>query len=565
MATSARTVRRGLPRRPGGEPWPPAGAAPGGEPIDGGADASLPTPAAAASASPAPPPAVVDGLADAPAAGSTADPEAIPAASATTTPAASAPTIRRGLPRVAGGEPWPPAGAGRAPAPGAAAVPVAAASTAMADTPAVPPVGVAPAEAAVVGAQPEASGVAARRPEGTIAEASDRDGADGTALRRGLPRVAGGEPWPPAGFAPTPTRVPAPVVAPAADAATEPAAAVASVEADTTVAEAVVAPAASARPETTVVPEAPATTEAVAPEASAPRPRGRARRLALGAVAIVAIAALVVLVARWIVTSPGGQAFLAEYPGEVPLPDTAVPGFPDWVRWQHFFNVFLIVLIIRSGLQVRGERRPPASWTPKWSKTGRRISLTLWFHQSLDLLWVINGVVFVVLLFATGHWMRIVPTSWAVIPNALSAALQYASLDWPTEDGWVNYNSLQQLAYFTTVFVAAPLAIVTGVRMSGLWPARATRLSAAYPIGLARAVHFPVMLYFVAFIVVHVTLVLATGALRNLNHMYAGTDEENWVGFGLFVLSALVIAGGWVAARPLVIAPIAGVFGKVGR
>ncbi|WP_218157734.1 hypothetical protein [Saccharopolyspora shandongensis] len=28
---------------------------------------------------------------------------------------------------------------------------------------------------------------------------------------------------------------------------------------------------------------------------------------------------------------------------------------------------------------------------------------------------------------------------------------------WPTENGWVHYNALQQLAYFTTVFVAAAL------------------------------------------------------------------------------------------------------------
>ncbi|MEU5849212.1 hypothetical protein [Saccharopolyspora shandongensis] len=47
---------------------------------------------------------------------------------------------------------------------------------------------------------------------------------------------------------------------------------------------------------------------------------------------------------------------------------------------------------------------------------------------------------------------------WEVFPNALSAALQYASLDWPTENGWVHYNALQQLAYFTTVLVATPLA-----------------------------------------------------------------------------------------------------------
>ena len=29
MATYARTLRRGLPRIPGGDPWPPAGETPG--------------------------------------------------------------------------------------------------------------------------------------------------------------------------------------------------------------------------------------------------------------------------------------------------------------------------------------------------------------------------------------------------------------------------------------------------------------------------------------------------------------------------------------------------------
>jgi hypothetical protein len=39
------------------------------------------------------------------------------------------------------------------------------------------------------------------------------------------------------------------------------------------------------------------------------------------------------------------------------------------------------------------------------------------------------------------------------------------------------------------------------------------------------------MLYFVVFTIVHVTLVLATGALCNLNHMYSGSDAQNWRGF----------------------------------
>jgi thiosulfate reductase cytochrome b subunit len=282
----------------------------------------------------------------------------------------------------------------------------------------------------------------------------------------------------------------------------------------------------------------------------------------VGGAGLLIAAAMAVLAVRWLISTQPLIDFLATYPGEYHLPEGAPVGFPAWLGWQHFFNVFLMVLIIRSGLQVRSEKRPSAFWSPRGNKR-RKISLTLWFHQSLDILWLVNGAAFVVLLFVTGQWMRIVPTSWEVFPNAISAALQYISLDWPTENGWVNYNSLQQLAYFTTVFIAAPLAAITGVRMSGIWPKDAKTLNRIYPVEWARAVHFPVMLYFVLFIFTHVALVFATGALRNLNHMYAAQDAENWVGFWIFTGSLAVIIAGWAAARPLVLAPIAKLFGSV--
>jgi thiosulfate reductase cytochrome b subunit len=270
-----------------------------------------------------------------------------------------------------------------------------------------------------------------------------------------------------------------------------------------------------------------------------------------------------IVLVRWLLTFEFLQSFIAAFPGEYALPDTQ-RGFPAWAEWQHFFNMFFMVLIIRTGLQVRTRKRPAAFWTPKWSKGGKgKISLTLWLHQSLDLLWLVNGVVFIVMLVASGHWARIVPTSWAVFPNALSAAIQYISLDWPTENGWANFNSLQQLAYFTTVFIAAPLAAITGLRMSGLWPKKATKLSKAYPIELARAVHFPVMLYFVIFIIFHVALVFATGALRNLNHIYGSADVVNWAGFWTFAGSLVLVMAAWFAATPLILAQIAGLSGKV--
>jgi thiosulfate reductase cytochrome b subunit len=281
-------------------------------------------------------------------------------------------------------------------------------------------------------------------------------------------------------------------------------------------------------------------------------------------VGLLVIVAAVVVFARWLLSLEPMASFVQTYPGEYALPASAPVGFPAWLGWPHFFNVFLMVMIIRTGLTVRYQKRPPAMWSAR-GKKGRKISIVLWFHQFVDILWLVNGAVFAVLLLATGQWMRIVPTSWDVFPNALTAALKYASLNWPTEDGWVNYNSLQQLAYFSTVFLAAPLAALSGARMSGAWPTKAKKLNKAYPVEWARAVHFPVMVYFVVFIFVHITLVLATGALRNLNHMYAASDQENWVGFWIFVASLVVIAGGWVALRPMVLARIARIFGSVSR
>lgn len=40
-------------------------------------------------------------------------------------------------------------------------------------------------------------------------------------------------------------------------------------------------------------------------------------------------------------------------------------------------------------------------------------------------------------------------------------------------------------------------------------------------------------------------------------------DAVNWVGFWIFAASIAVISAAWVAARPLVLAPIARLFGKV--
>jgi thiosulfate reductase cytochrome b subunit len=543
MATYSGTVRRGLPRRPGGDPWPPVGEAPGVG-VEGADAPAVEVPEVAASHVETPP--IAAGV---PGAGAR---EAASTRGAAVQPGRAR---RRGLPRVPGGEPWPPGGAA-----------VATSATAAVAAPDPEPERAFGADGRPVDVT-QMAGADAATPPIAPNEPVDVAAAGGPALRRGLPRVPGGEPWPPAGFVPATAGVPTDAAA---------------LTAATTEDAAGTAPEASAIMDySTPLPF----TRTVWPGAAARAPRRSSkpeptrvgpftRAQWAGAVVVVGggllyAGAMAVLAVRWLLSTAWGVELLAAFPGEYHLPEGAPVGFPAWLGWQHFFNVFLMVLIIRTGLQVRTEKRPTAFWSPRGNGR-RKISLNLWFHQSLDILWLVNGAIFVVLLFVTGQWMRIVPTSWEVFPNAFSAALQYVSLDWPTENGWVNYNSLQQLAYFTTVFIAAPLAALTGVRMSGVWPKNATSLNRVYPVEWARAVHFPVMLYFVLFIFVHVVLVFATGALRNLNHMYAAQGSvdpnayaDNWAGFWIFTASIGVIVAAWIAARPLVLAPIARLFGSV--
>jgi thiosulfate reductase cytochrome b subunit len=476
--------------------------------------------------------------------------------------------VRRGLPRVAGGEPWPPAAVvrvDRSPAPAvtpSADLPAAAGETAVLAEETVAAAADSPAAAAAPAAVVDPAGPTAE----TVTEQ--------VALRRGLPRITGGEPWPPAETVTVQRRVavapePAPPAqAPSAPAAQDESAPVVQPPAAVEPApEAPAAPVSVTEPARPTPPARPTTPARPAEPAREPRRIGSrtvgewARILGWGLAGVVAAAGIIVLAARGVTTLPGVPEFLERYPGSYELPESAPVGFPVWANWMHYLNFFFMVLIVRTGLQVRYQKTPPAYWTP--AKGGKKISINLWLHTGIDLLWLANGAAFVVLLFATGHWIRIVPTSWEVFPNAASAMLQYLTLDWPTEHGWVNYNSLQQLMYFTVVFVAAPLAAITGLRMSEWWPKDAERLNRIYPAPVARAIHFPTMLFFVLFVIVHVTLVFATGALRNLNHMFAAQDAVSWVGFAWFAGGLVLAVAAVVAARPLVIAPIASLVGKV--
>jgi methionine sulfoxide reductase catalytic subunit len=142
--------------------------------------------------------------------------------------------------------------------------------------------------------------------------------------------------------------------------------------------------------------------------------------------------------------------------------------------------------------------------------------------------WVMLGAVYVILLFASGEWRRLVPTSWSVIPGALGAINEYGHLRLAQPAPSMPYNPLQQLVYFAVVFLLAPLQIATGAAMS---PAVAARFPWYARIfgsrQAARTIHFAGLVMFVAFVIVHTAMVVAHGIPREFGAIALAGDRSH--------------------------------------
>ena len=300
---------------------------------------------------------------------------------------------------------------------------------------------------------------------------------------------------------------------------------------------------------------------------------------------LLAALAVLALAAAW------GQYLLSGLP---PVPAyaraqlEAAPGphgFPAWLRVTHFANFLLMTLLIRSGLSILVDHprlyanvgcTPGTEWarfTPLavptdrlWTAKDDARYLTPWlglpgfrhtvglarhWHFLSDLFWVLTGVLYVTGLFASGHWVRLVPTSWHVFPDAWAVFVHYATFHLPPEpDGFYRYNVLQQVAYFGVIFVMAPLSILSGAGMS---PAIDNRF--AWYARLfggrqgARSLHFLLMAGYAAFIAVHVTLVVMTGFARNMNHIVLGTDGMGALGLILGLVGIAAVAAACALAH----------------
>jgi sulfoxide reductase catalytic subunit YedY len=260
-------------------------------------------------------------------------------------------------------------------------------------------------------------------------------------------------------------------------------------------------------------------------------------------------------------------------------------GFPLWLRLSHYINLLFLGLLIRSGIQILGAHprlywndgcTPRTEWlkfttrevpldgemvytslddevdVPAWLglPPGKNLGLGRHWHGVSTICWILNGLIYVVLLFTTGEWARLLPTSWAIFPGTLRSLTEYLTLRIPPASEFHPYDPLQQLTYAAVVFLLGPFLLATGAAMS---PA----IAAQFPWYLrlfggrqgARSLHFLGMAAFVLFTILHTTLVLLVHFRTNIANIVLGQPNANFgLAVTIAVLALALVVGLYVVA-----------------
>jgi DMSO/TMAO reductase YedYZ molybdopterin-dependent catalytic subunit/thiosulfate reductase cytochrome b subunit len=253
--------------------------------------------------------------------------------------------------------------------------------------------------------------------------------------------------------------------------------------------------------------------------------------------------------------------------------------FPYWVVVTHFLNLFFLLLLFRSGIEVLSafpklywrDDCPPGrewlrlsgkvygadsrrlwtsldeeeSWSPVVALPGRRnLGLGRHWHFMTIQFWILTGLVYVVLVFATGYWHYLVPTRWSLVPDSIRAVGTYLHFEIPAKIPGQPFEPAQKLTYFLVVFVLSPLQIATGAAMSPSVLARFPWYARLFGGKQgARSLHFLGMCAFGAFLVLHVFMVVVHGVPREFASIVLGDpggDRRLALAVGLGGLAAVV-------------------------
>jgi methionine sulfoxide reductase catalytic subunit len=250
-------------------------------------------------------------------------------------------------------------------------------------------------------------------------------------------------------------------------------------------------------------------------------------------------------------------------------------GFPLGIRLCHWFNLLFVTLMVRSGLAILAahpklywniDARPTSEWLdmlrkplPKdrmWCTTeeeghwsswiclpgGEGLGLGRYWHFSIAPLWLICGVCYLTVLFTTPQWQRLVPTSWEIFPCAGRTMLAYLQFKVPepmppyTYADGLPFNALQQLTYFSLIFLLTPFQIMTGLAQSPTILARFRWYERLFGNRqAARSLHFIGLVSYLIFLAIHLTMVVWHNIFKEFDKMVLGREhsEGSWLAVGI--------------------------------
>ena len=147
------------------------------------------------------------------------------------------------------------------------------------------------------------------------------------------------------------------------------------------------------------------------------------------------------------------------------------------------------------------------------------------WHFFFAWLFVLNGLTYWIVNLVNGHIRKdLVPTGKDLRPSNLwHEIVTHARLKFPKGEEARRYNVLQKGAYLSVALVFLPLMVLTGLTMSPGMNAFAPWLLDLFGgRQSARTIHFLSASAVVAFIIVHLAMVVASGTWNNIRSMITG-------------------------------------------
>lgn len=179
------------------------------------------------------------------------------------------------------------------------------------------------------------------------------------------------------------------------------------------------------------------------------------------------------------------------------------------------------------GVSSNPDGSPRAIAYPGWATipAGRNLAAARTIHFFFAWVLILNALVWLGYSLFSGHIRRdLLPTGAELAPsNILHDIIQHARLKFPRGEDARRYHILQKLAYGGVVFVLIPLVILTGMGMSpganAYWP---WILELTGGRASARSLHWIAANLILAFLVIHLLMVMLAGPINEIRSMITG-------------------------------------------